>query len=87
MSNYENMINYLSSIGCDSGKMGEVANLYKLQEENALLTDKLKGLEDIDENRANLRDIILGAIENFEGIGYHYEADDLRKKLDKELNQ
>ena len=59
----------------------------QLQQENALLTKKLKGLENIDEDKANLRDIILGAIENFEGIGYQYEANDLKKKLKAELGE
>ncbi len=56
-----------------------------MQEENALLTIKLKGLEDIDDDRGSLIKIIEGAIEDFEGIGYQYEADDLRKKLKKAI--
>lgn len=42
---------------------------------------------DFDEKLANLRDIIQEAIENFEGLGLQYEADDLRKKMIKEYGE
>jgi len=55
--------------------------IIELEQENALLTKKLAGLEDIDDDRGSLIKIIEGAIEDFDGIGYQYEADGLQKKL------
>lgn len=57
----------------------------ELSDEIELLEKKLKGLEDIDEDKANLRDIAQKAIEYLVGYNMNYEANELQAELDAEM--
>ena len=80
--NKPDLDNKLSKIrrGDHSGFYKAIDVIERLEQENALLTKKLEGLEDIDEVSAGYRDLAKKAIEALSEYSFR---DDFQKEFDK----